>query len=77
VYDKAAAYCYFIARAHPFFDGNKRTGLLAALHYLLNADVTPVFDEDEMYDLITGIVTGEVEVEQLADAFRKAGQGRR
>ncbi len=77
VYDKAAAYCYFITRAHPFFDGNKRTGLLAALHYLLDADVTPVFDVDEMYGLITGIVAGEVEVEQLADAFRKAGQGRR
>ena len=77
VYDKAAAYCFFIVRAHPFFDGNKRTGLLAAVHYLLSAGVTPLFDQDEMYGLINGIATGEVEVEQLAGAFRKADQSRR
>ncbi len=76
VYDKAAAYCYFIVRAQPFFDGNKRAGLLAALHYLLTAGVTPILDQDETYRLITGAATGQVEMEELADSFRKADRTR-
>jgi death-on-curing protein len=76
VYDKAAAYCYFIVKAHPFFDGNKRTGLVAALTYLLSAGLVPLFNKEDMYALITGIAKGEVEIEQMALAFQEACQGR-
>lgn len=30
VYEVAAAYCFHIIKNHPFIDGNKRTGMLAA-----------------------------------------------
>jgi len=34
VYDLAAAYAFGLIRNHPFFDGNKRTGFLAAFVFL-------------------------------------------
>jgi len=63
--EKAAAYCFFIVRNHPFFDGNKRTGFVAALHFLRINDVKVCFDEDEMYDVIVGVAKGEVTVDDL------------
>lgn len=73
VYEKAAAYCFFIVRTHPFFDGNKRAGFLAALHFLLKNDIMLVFDEDEMYEAINGVAKGDVDLEELTATFRKAG----
>lgn len=35
VFDCAAAYGYGISRNHPFIDGNKRTGLVAAAVFLM------------------------------------------
>ena len=69
LYDKAAAYCFYIVRGHPFFDGNKRSGFLAALHFLRINGVSPTIDEDAMFDMIIGVAVGEVTIERLAQAF--------
>jgi len=74
VFDKAAAYCFFIVRMHPFFDGNKRTGLVAAATFLLDHGITPVFDKNEMYDVIIRVTDGQFEVAALADVFRRTGR---
>ena len=34
LFRQAAAYCYDIVRTKPFIDGNKRTGMMAALTFL-------------------------------------------
>ncbi len=34
VFDLAASYCYGIVKNHPFVDGNKRTGFIAAVVFL-------------------------------------------
>lgn len=67
--EKAAAYCFFIVRNHPFFDGNKRTGLVAAITFLLDHGVKPIFDEDEMYKVIIGVAKGEMDVDELSTIF--------
>ena len=72
VFDKAAAYCFFIVRLHPFFDGNKRTALLAALTFLLDNEITPIFDDDEMYEAIHAVARGEADIDDLASIFRKS-----
>lgn len=72
IHAKAAAYCYFIARLHPFFDGNKRAGLFAAVTFLLDHGLVPVFDADEMYNVIVRVATGECEPEELASVFEQA-----
>lgn len=74
LFDKAAAYCYFIVRLHPFFDGNKRTGLAAAITFLLENGIAPTFDERTMYDAILSVVKGEMDVEGLAAIFRKPSE---
>lgn len=49
----AAAYAFHIAQNQPFVDGNKRTGLLAALVFLdLNGVVVPD-REGRLYDAIS------------------------
>jgi death-on-curing protein len=70
--EKAAAYCFFIVRNHPFIDGNKRTGFLAALHFLLTNGVIPTFAEDDTYRAISAVANGELDVDGLARVFRHA-----
>jgi death-on-curing protein len=74
VFDKAAAYCYFIVRLHPFFDGNKRTGLVAAITFLLDHGIAPVFNENEMYDVMIRVANGQIELDALADVLRRTGR---
>jgi death-on-curing protein len=71
LFEKAAAYAFNIIRLHPFFDGNKRTGLLAAMHFLLKNSIQPEFNEDEMFRLITAIASGQGEISDLAALLRK------
>lgn len=70
VFDKAAAYCYFIVRMHPFFDGNKRTGLLAAITFLIDNGIDPRFDAEAMYGAIIRAATESSEPEDLAAVLR-------
>jgi death on curing protein len=68
----AAAYGYGIVRNHPFVDGNKRTGVVAAVTFLLlnghefeaaEADVATIFDQ---------LADGTLTESQLADWFQQA-----
>jgi death-on-curing protein len=58
VFDLAAAYCLGIIRNHPFVDGNKRAGLLAANAFLhLNGyHFRP--DEAETVNVIMAVASG-------------------
>lgn len=35
IFDKAASYVFYIIKDHIFYDGNKRTGMMAAFNFLL------------------------------------------
>jgi death-on-curing protein len=74
LHEKAAAYCFFIIRNHPFVDGNKRTGLLTALHFLLTNGRTPVFNKDEAYAVLTRVAAGDTDFETLSSLFERAIQ---
>jgi death-on-curing protein len=76
VFDKAAAYCFFIVRMHPFFDGNKRTGLVAAITFLLDHGISPEFDQNEMYDVMIRVANGQIEIDELAQVFCRTGRRR-
>ncbi len=69
---KAAAYCYFITRNHPFADGNKRTGFVAALHFLrLNGKIGE-FDDDEIVDAIRSVAMGSMTLDELKTVFQRS-----
>lgn len=72
IYDKAAAYLYHIVCNHPFIDGNKRSGLVAALTFLEVNGVFLEYDEQELEDLVVKIADGKVGKEGAADFFMKA-----
>lgn len=60
VFEMAAAYLFHICRNHPFIDGNKRTGIAAALTFLEMNGIEINADEDELYDLVMGVVATKV-----------------
>ena len=66
LFDLAASYCSGIVKNHPFIDGNKRAGLLAARAFLfLNGYV---FDPDEVDTVrkIEGLAAGEQNEQSIA-----------
>jgi death-on-curing protein len=69
--EMAAAYVFHIVKNHPFVDGNKRVGAVAALVFLeLNGFETRI-PEVGLFDLIMGVAKGEISKSQVADFLRK------
>ena len=56
--EMAAAYLFHIVRNHPFVDGNKRIGLIAALAFLGLNHLTLDADADALFDLVLGVAAG-------------------
>jgi len=60
IYHQAAAYMFHIVKNHVFMDGNKRTGLAAAITFLgINDIVFAPFEEDRVFDFVMDIAGGE------------------
>lgn len=66
IYDKAAAYIFFIVRNHPFIDGNKRTGYLAGIIFLKANNIDLMFKKEDLEDIVVDIAKGKYGKEQLA-----------
>lgn len=58
--EMAAAYLYHIVCNHPFVDGNKRTGLIAAIAFLGLNGLDLNADPDALVNLVLGIAAGSV-----------------
>jgi len=69
--EMAAAYAFHVVRNHPFIDGNKRVGAVAALIFLELNGVTVRIPEADLFHLIMGVASGEVTKSGVAEAFRK------
>lgn len=54
-----AAYFYHIIKNHPFIDGNKRTGSVAALFFLRLNNYTTDISQEELIDLALGVATSK------------------
>ena len=61
IYDLAAAYCAGIVNNHPFVDGNKRAGLLAAVAFLGLDGFAFEPDEAQVVAIILGLAAGEID----------------
>lgn len=71
LFEKAAAYLFYIARNHPFVDGNKRTALMCALVFLgLNSRRLEAQPE-ALYELVDGIAAGSVDKAEAAVFLRE------
>jgi death on curing protein len=67
----AAAYAAGIARNHPFVDGNKRTGWIAARLFLRINGLALSYDHGEATRTMIALAAGELTEDELAAWFRE------
>ena len=71
LFEMAAAYLYHIVQNHPFIDGNKRAGTMAAFVFLKLNGLTLEADESAFETLVLQAAQGQVGKDAIADFFRK------
>ena len=64
VYEMAAAYAFGIVKNHPFVDGNKRAGFVAAYTFLGINGFDFTAPEEEAVIFIRDLAAGEITLEQ-------------
>ncbi|MEL6862507.1 MAG: type II toxin-antitoxin system death-on-curing family toxin [Pseudomonadota bacterium] len=70
LYDFAAEYAFGIVRNHPFVDGNKRTGFLAAATFLLINGRLLIADEADATLKTLALAASEIDQHAFADWLR-------
>ncbi len=70
IFEMAAAYLFHLVQNHPFLDGNKRAGAVAALVFLdinqIEIDAPP----GSIYELTLSVATGQTGKAKIAEFFR-------
>jgi death-on-curing protein len=74
LYEMAAAYLFHIIQHHPFVDGNKRTGVVAALVFLALNDVVIDVEEDVFENVVWAVAEGQAAKSTVSEFFRKHAQ---
>jgi death-on-curing protein len=67
----AAAYLFHLCQNHPFVDGNKRAGANAAITFLLLQDWEPLFDEEELVNVVLSVASGVMGKDKLTTIFEQ------
>ncbi len=67
LFEMAAAYLFHLTSNHPFLDGNKRIGMVAAIVFLEMNDMDFHADEDELEQIVMDTAQSQVEKTTLAD----------
>ena len=65
IFKKAAALGESLIINHPFIDGNKRTGAVAMVALLEDAGLVFCADEEDFYNFIISISTGEKSFDEI------------
>ncbi|MDP9591838.1 UNVERIFIED_ORG: death-on-curing protein [Shinella zoogloeoides] len=63
IFELAAAYLYGLVRNHPFSDGNKRTGFLAAFTFLLLNGFLIEASQADIIAFVLAVAAGEIDEE--------------
>ena len=66
-FEKAAALGESLIINHPFIDGNKRTGAVAMVALLEENGFMLSVDQEDFYDFVISISTGEKKIEQIVE----------
>lgn len=70
----AAAYLFHIIQNHPFIDGNKRTGAMAAFVFLKLNRLTLAVDSSVFEEVVLKAAQGQIEKDGIAEFFRQYAQ---
>ncbi len=71
VYEMAAAYLFHLVRNHPFLDGNKRVGAVAAMVFLALNGYDFDTPEDDLAEMVLAVARGEVNKAEVAVFIRR------
>ncbi|MDZ7720196.1 MAG: type II toxin-antitoxin system death-on-curing family toxin [Balneolaceae bacterium] len=77
IFEMAAAYGFHICKNHPFFDGNKRTALVAIYTFLYVNGYRLQADKKSLYAVMIDLASGKLEKEELADFLKKNSKERK
>ena len=73
----AAAYLFHVTQNHPFVDGNKRTGAVAALVFLEINGILVNAPENDLEHLVRKVATGHMDKEGIAIFLKSHSQSER
>lgn len=71
VHEMAAAYLFHLVRNHPFLDGNKRVGAVAALVFLALNDHDFQAPEDDLTETVLAVARGELGKSEVTVFLRR------
>jgi death-on-curing protein len=71
IYEMAAAYLFHLVKNHPFVDGNKRVGAMAAYAFLGLNRIEITASGDAFGDLTLAVAEGKATKSAVAEFFRK------
>ena len=71
IFEMAAAYLFHIVRNHPFVDGNKRTGAVAAVVFLAVNGVDLQAGEGAFEGLVVSVASGKAGKKAIAAFLRE------
>ena len=71
VYNKAAAYLFYIAKNHAFLDGNKRTAASTALVFLRANRESPKYNVDDFLEFVVSVAEGQADLDDIGNYFEK------
>jgi death-on-curing protein len=71
IFEMAAAYGFHICKNHPFFDGNKRTALVAIYTFLFVNGYRLKADKKALFAVMVDLASGKIEKSELADFLKK------
>jgi death-on-curing protein len=74
VYEMAAAYAFGIVKNHPFVDGNKRAGFVAAYTFLGINGFDFTAPEEEAVIFTRGLAAGDITLEEYTLWLQKASR---
>lgn len=60
IHEMAAAYLFHMVMNHPFVDGNKRTGTVAALVFLILNGYELQAPEDDLANMVIDLASGKI-----------------
>lgn len=70
IYEMAAAYLFHIIRNHLFIDGNKRTGAVASVVFLMMNGIELQADEEAFEKMVLSVAEGKIDKTMIARFFR-------
>lgn len=71
LFEMAAAYLFHIVENHPFVDGNKRTGTVAARVFLLLNDYELKAPQESLVNHVLSVASGNTTKAEVTDFLRE------